>query len=196
MSTERSRRGRYDRTLSPSERAKQHRAAIRSSALSLLASAPTPLVNVDELCRNTHLGRNTVYGLFETSSQLATVVLDEALAEFFQALQRREVSTPIDDLRSFAGDWLKAAQHHRTALGALLSWRRPQLREQLCARLRLELTRGVAAGAFAPDALGARLPYLAELFLAAADPELQRALGSSPAKLDETLVELALRLVR
>lgn len=173
---------------------------IRNTALSMLASTPTALVNVDELCRSTHLGRNTVYGLFESAAKLSANVLDEAEAEFFQSLPPRGLQTPIEGLRAFARDWLQAAARDRIASSALLSWRRDQLRRRLQERLRAELDRGVAAGAFAPDAQATRLPYLAELFLAAADPALDGGsapdLGLEPQLRLQTLTELALRIVR
>jgi AcrR family transcriptional regulator len=173
---------------------------IRNTALEMLGTAPTPLVNVEELCRSTHLGRNTVYGLFESAAKLTASVLDEAEAELFRNLPSRGLQTPIEGLRAFARDWLQAAARDRVASSALWSWRRAQLRAQLQERLRAELDRGVAAGAFAPDAQEARLPYLAEVFLAAADPSLDGGsapdLGLESELRLQTLTELALRLVR
>lgn len=191
-------RGQYDRTVTPSQRAHEQRALIYDTALALLGQphAATPHVNLDELCRLTRLGRNTVYGLFESATLLPQRVLDEALQRLLESVQQPlPFDTPVNGLRSFAERWVACCAEHAPALPALLSFRRDQLRAALRVHLERLLHQGAVAGAFAAHYPSYRLPVLAEAFLASVDSRVVPAESNSQA-IAAGLADLAVRVVR
>src|SRR5690349_21670120 len=97
-------RGHYDRALTPSQRAHQHRVLIYSAVLEQLAlgGAPSTVVNLDVVCRQAGLGRNTVYGLFESVAGLASGCLDEAVSVLETQLEDPSFSnTPLEGVSAF-----------------------------------------------------------------------------------------------
>jgi AcrR family transcriptional regulator len=191
-------RGRYDRGLSPSERARRHRELIRDATLALLAAAQVgpPVVNIDELCAAVGIGRNTVYGLFESTTALARTCLEEALVSFTARVDGAQdaVNTPLEDVRAFALRWVLAGDAAPGETCVLVRYRRAELLALAESRLATLLSLGAQAGTFARDFGAVRLPLLGEACIGALDRA--RLVGVEPLTVGGTLAELIIRVAR
>jgi AcrR family transcriptional regulator len=193
-------RGRYDRALSPSERARHHRTLIYDATLGLLCEpeAVPASANIDAVCALAGVGRNTVYGLFDNAGALTETCLDEALGTLASSLTTAApLGTPIEDVRTFSTSWLRLARPNGREVRALLRFRRHAVVTLVSERLQALLLRGVAAGTFAPDPQGLRLILLSEAFVGALDHcERNGADGGGQGELSAALAELVLRFSR
>ncbi|HEX2730362.1 MAG TPA: hypothetical protein VHM70_02105 [Polyangiaceae bacterium] len=183
--------------MSASQRAQIQREMVASCVLGILARTPdaVPQINIDDLCSETGLGRNTVYGLFGSASRIVPETLEGALAQFLAAALGDEAeATPLGALERAAARWVGAALQNVAVAQLLLRWQRPALAAAVAESLRRLLARGIAAGAFAPDTLPQRLPYVADVYLVALSEA--NAPGASQRVLARTLFDASLRLAR
>lgn len=192
-------RGHYDRGLSPSERVQQQRALIYNQTLALLAlpSANVASLNLEIVCREAGVGRNTVYGLFESTSGLVARCLVEAAEACGRHLeQARELNTPVEDVRALTRNWLALPTVMPLEAPALLNCARPALVRLAADQLRDVLSRGVAAGTFAPDFEPLRLGLLSEAFVGALALRERTESAEGETAIALSLAELVVRACR
>ncbi len=129
-------------------------------------SAPSKLT-LSALCSATGLGRNTIYGQFESVAAAERYVADQALASVtLELVSDTTAMTPLDAVSTFAGTWADRIVEQPLAYRVALRWARPVLLARLRQAVAPVLQLGIAAGLFAPDPSGLREPALLEALLA------------------------------
>jgi AcrR family transcriptional regulator len=162
-----------------------------------LATATVSGINLDIVCREAGVGRNTVYSLFENASGLISTCLNEAALACAQQLQdAAESNTPVEDVRALARNWLGLCEVLPREVAALLRCKRDALRDVARERLREVLRGGVAAGTFAPDFEPVRSILLSEAFVGALSLAEQSESGQARDSLAGPLADLVLRASR
>lgn len=118
-------RGRYDRTLSASERARRRRELLVDAARTALVAGES--LALEGLLKRSGLGRNTFYGHFENVESLQAEVVQLALEHLSEPRWRPDDSaTPFSAVRSFVDQWLaRLDADHAQARVALFVARAP-----------------------------------------------------------------------
>ena len=122
------RRGRYNRSLSATERRRERRSAILGAALELVATEGVRAVTVDRVIGLAAVGRNTLYDHFEHIDDLLGELTKDLTARVAHRLDpaQRSARTLRGQLLWLVQAWLELAREPGGALEALLGPLRPQ----------------------------------------------------------------------
>lgn len=109
-----SRRGTYDRRLTPSERVRAQRAELLAAVRQLLSAGAA--LSVSSIASECGMGRNTFYEHFQTVDAALTACVDEARARLVEALERSlsvtGVATPSERARGLMSTLLAFRESH------------------------------------------------------------------------------------
>ena len=140
-------RGRYDRSLSASERARRRRQLLVTAARELFIVGET--FSLESVLRRTGLGRNTFYGHFENVDALRKEVVAVALESFcLPGRGMLQSATPIGAVRAFAEAWVERISIHPKDASVVLFVGRDLLTEELSEHILVLGRFGQRAGIF------------------------------------------------
>lgn len=188
-------RGRYDRRLSTTERARAQRDAIVQACRTLLAEAadwPT----VSEIVQGSGVGRNTFYEHFEQVGSVAEEVLNEAqsvLERHLRAWRLEGARSPAEAMRSLSQAWADGVGDEKALIGAMVVHRRSEVVGILRRELEVVARLGVNSGYCPKRALDSvRLRAVAAMGVELV-PELLGRENCTARQLFETLMAAGLR---
>jgi len=200
MTTNRDRRGRYDRAASPRDRERAARRRIVLGAVDVLADDADPALSLAAVAARAGVSRTTLYQHYGGASHLTRVAERMAAGQVHRALRvaASTAVTPVDRLRVLARTWLELAERDdpcaRLAIRLASCARPTHVRGALVNALTDALAAASATGLIARSPRPALVAALAAAWAQAA---ATRTRGSVEARLPpEALAELTWRLAR
>lgn len=186
-------RGRYDRTLSASERARRARSVMENVVRSMLSQGRQ--LSVGDVIEEAGLGRNTFYSHFPDLETAVEEVTRQCAAEMSAALPSGVLdAAPYAAVTLFAQRWLSALGEHTEAALVCLRARDETLVERAGETIRALHGLGAAAGVFRRELSPERRRALVAVVI-----ELSRAVcegGATRGGAEEALVDGIVGLCR
>jgi AcrR family transcriptional regulator len=117
------RRGRYDRAASASERARAQRDLLLGAGFALLSQRNAQPLAVAELTRQSGSSKNTFYSHFDSLEDFVAVLSKSGTARLREALDleaESQLTTPVQGIRDACDSWVRVTSEHLGALRAAL----------------------------------------------------------------------------